>query len=240
MKFPNLFLMMAPGLLVAVAGPCARAQQPPSSPAMQGEAAASARKEPAASPLAPAITYRKVFKGSTPEYFEITVHQDGSGSYDIRQPEDQPNPRTFTVSRDLASRIFQLAAQLHDFDGISLDVQRRIAYLGQKTLRYQAGGEKHEVTYNYTLNAEATQLQQLFEGLGRSEADLQDLQRTMRYDRLGVTDVLERIEDDLNAKALAQPETLLPVLDELAADDRYMAIARQRARSLAESIRNAH
>jgi hypothetical protein len=239
MRFQVLPLIMVFTLTAALAGPCVHAQQP-APPRTQAGASPSGGTGSAASPSAAAVTYEKVFKGSTPEYFEITVRQNGSGSYDIRQLEDQPNLQTFTTSPSLAARIFQLAMQLHDFDGISLDVQRRIAYLGQKMLRYEAGGEKHEVTYNYTLNVDATQLQQLFEGLGREQLDLQDLRRTMRYDRLGVTDVLERIEDDINTKSLAQPETLLPVLDELAADDRYMGIARQRARSLAESIRNPH
>jgi hypothetical protein len=228
MRFSKVFWMMVASALTALAGNCVNAQQPVPPRTQAGV------------PTSATITYQKTFKGSTPEYFEIIVRQDGSGSYDIRQLEDQPNPQVFTVSPNLAARIFQLATALHDFDGVALDVQRRIAYLGQKTLRYESGGEKHEVSYNYTLNADATQLQQLFEGLGREQLDLQDLRRTMRYDRLGVIDVLQRIEEDLNAKALAQPETLLPALDELAADDRYMAIARQRARSLAESIRNAH
>jgi hypothetical protein len=239
MKPHGLPLVAVLSALATLAGTRVNAQQLPQ-PAMQPGISKSAVSGSSALPSSAAITYQKIFKGSTPEYIEITIHSDGSGSYDIRQLEDQANPQTLTVSQSLTTRIFQLATQLHDFGGLSLDVQRRIAYLGQKTLRYEAGGEKHEVTYNYTLNADATQLQQLFEGLGREEMDLQDLQRTMRYDRLGVADVLERIEEDLNTKTLAQPETLLPVLDELAADDRYMGIARQRARSISQSIRNAH
>jgi hypothetical protein len=187
-----------------------------------------------------AITYQKVFKGSVPEFTEIVLRQDGSSTFDIRQLDEQAAPQPFTVSASLVAEAFRLAALLHDFDGVQLDVPRRIAYLGQKTFRYQQGSEKHEVVYNYTLNTDAAQLQQLFEGLAREQSDLQELQRTMRYDRLGVNEVLQRIEDDMGTNSLPAAEALLPVLDQLASDDRYMEIARQRARTLAERIRNPH
>lgn len=187
-----------------------------------------------------AITYSKTFKGSIPEFVEITVHQNGSGTWDIRQLDENAAPQPFDINASLASEIFRLAALLHNFDGIDLDAQRRIAYLGQKTFRYEQGARKQEVTYNYTLNEDAAALQQIFEGLGREELDVQDLQRTMRYDHLGVNEVLRRIETDVNANAIPAPENLLPVLDQVSSDERYMEIARKHAQVLAQRLRAAH
>jgi hypothetical protein len=62
----------------------------------------------------------------------------------------------------------------------------------------------------------------------------------MRYDRLGVNDVLLQIERDYDHKLLPQPEALLPALDQLASDTHYIDIARERARKLAASIRSQH
>jgi hypothetical protein len=190
-----------------------------------------------ASPSVPAITYEKTFKGSVPEYVEITVRRDGGGTWDIRQLDENAAPQMLTVSAPLTAEIFRLAGQLHDFAGIDLDAQRRIAYLGKKTFRYEQGPNKQEVTYNYTLNEDAAELQRIFEGLGREEGDIQDLRRVMRYDRLGVSDVLLRIESDVNANAIPAPENLTPVLDEISSDQRYMEIARQRAQSLSQRLR---
>ena len=185
------------------------------------------------------ITFTKVFKQSYPEYVEIKISETGAATYDIRQLDEQPAPQPFQVSHVLVDKVFQLAAQLHHFEGLDLDVHRRIASLGQKTFRYEKGGEVHETVFNYTLDATATQLLDIFEGLGRQQVDLDNLQRSMRYDRLGVNDALMRIEADYNGKLFPEPERLLPTLDQLAADDKYLDIARQRARSLAGRIRNS-
>ena len=186
------------------------------------------------------ITFRKVFKTSYPEFVEIKVTDAGSGTYDIRQLDEEANPQPLEVGTALAQRIFQLAAALHDFQGVDIDVHRRIANLGQKTFRYEKGGEAHEVTFNYTLNDSASQLLDIFEGIAREETDLSDLRRTTRYDRLGVNDVLLQVESDYSKKLLPEPSRLLPTLDEIAGDQKIVDIARERARALAGRIRASH
>jgi hypothetical protein len=187
---------------------------------------------------APTITYRKVFKSSYPEFVEIKLNESGHGTFDMRQLDEEANPQPFEVNASLAARIFALAAKLHNFQGVDLDVHRRIANLGEKTLKYDKGAETHEVKFNYTLDDSAGQLMAIFEGLARQATDLSDLERTMRYDRLGVNDVLQQIEQDYNNKQFPEPERMLPALDQLAADDKFIDIARQRARTLAGKIRS--
>ena len=200
---------------------------------------AQASAEPADNPAAE-ITFRKVFKTSYPEFVEIKINQGGSGTYDIRQLDEDSNPQPFEVSVPLTERIFALATKLNNFHNVDLEVHRRLANLGAKTLLYQKGAEKYETDFNYTLDDNATQLVNIFEGLARQTTDLSDLVRTMRYDRLGVNDVLLQIERDYNNKLLPEPERLLPTLDQLGADEKFIDIARARARNLATRIRAAH
>jgi hypothetical protein len=185
------------------------------------------------------ITFRKIFKSSYPEFVEIKLNENGSATYDMRQLDEPSSPVAFEVSAPLVQKIFGLAAKLHNFQGVDLEVHRRIANLGEKTLRYEKAGETHEVKFNYTLDDSATQLLNLFEGLSRQENDLSTLVRVMRYDRLGVNDAVGQLETDFNNKLLPEPERLLPALDQVAADDTYLDIARQRARILASKIRTA-
>ena len=187
----------------------------------------------------PTIIYRKVFKSSYPEYVQIKVSQNGAATYDIRQLDEESEPVAFQVNAPLAQRIFDLASKLHNFQGADLDIHRRIANLGEKTFQYTKGSEIHEVKFNYTLDDSATQLLNIFEGLARQESDLSNLQRVMRYDHLGVNDALVQIEADYNSKTLPEPERLLSALDQVSADDKFIDIARQRARTLAGRIRNS-
>jgi hypothetical protein len=183
------------------------------------------------------ITYRRVFKGSSPEFIEIKVSEDGTASYDIRQSSEDADPQPFQVGAPVQARIFALAAELHNFDAVDLDVHRRVADLGQKTLRYEKSGQVHETRFNYTINHSATQLQTIFEGLAQQLEDRDLLQRRLRYDRLGVNDALAQFELHLSQRILPEPERLLPVLDSIASDSKLVDVARQRARALAERIR---
>jgi hypothetical protein len=194
----------------------------------------------AAPPDGPAIIYRKVFKTSYPEYVQIKVSQNGAATYDIRQLDEESEPVAFEINPPLVQHVFDLASKLHNFQGVDLDIHRRIANLGEKTFVYTKGTESHEVKFNYTLDENATQLLNIFEGLARQESDLSNLQRVMRYDRLGVNDALIQIEADYNTKAFPEPERLLAALDQVSADDKFIDIARQRARTLASRIRNSH
>ena len=191
----------------------------------------------AGSPSGATITYRKIFKSSYPEFVEIKVNDSGSGTFDIRQLNEESNPRTLQIDAPIVQTIFDLAGKLHNFDGLDLEMHRRIANLGEKTFDYQRGSEAHHVTFNYTLNRDAAQLLEIFEGIVRQQSDLADLDRTTRYDPLGVNDVILQIEKDFNANLLPEPRQFLPLLDRVAADQHFIDIARDRARKLASRIR---
>ncbi|MGB7468556.1 MAG: hypothetical protein WBW58_04240, partial [Candidatus Acidiferrum sp.] len=118
-------------------------------------------------PPAPAqLSYRRIFKSSSPEFIEIIVHDDtNAATFEIRQLDEEPGALPFEVGAPLREKMFELAAQLNHFQGLDLDVHRRIANLGEKTFRWQQGAESHETKFNYTVNTAAAQLMQIFEGL---------------------------------------------------------------------------
>lgn len=207
--------------------------------AAHAQKAAARSAAPAAAPVAagPTITFQKVFKSSYPEFVEIKVSQSGTGTCDIRQLDEEPSPQSFEIGAPLVQRIFSLAAKLHDFQGVDLEVHKRLASLGQKTFRYQNGSEDYQVTFNYTLDPTGTELTTLFENLSQQETDLSDLTRTMQYDRLGVNDVVGNIEAHYDDHILPEPTRFLTALDKLASDPTYIDVARERARKLADRIR---
>ncbi|HVB35236.1 MAG TPA: hypothetical protein VNJ52_12815 [Patescibacteria group bacterium] len=186
------------------------------------------------------ITFRKIFKSSSPEFVEIKVDKRGAGTYDIRQIADSPSPQPFQVSAALTAKIFSLAATLHDFSGVQLNARRLIANLGEKTFRFENNGETHQVSFNYTVNSTANQLLTIFEGLSLEDQYLDQLRRSMRYDPLGLDDVLTRLETDLESNAIAEPQALAPVLEQIVSNQRFLDIARDRARQILNSFGEAH
>jgi hypothetical protein len=193
-----------------------------------------------ASPASSGVfTYRRIFKSSTPEFIEIKINENtDTGSYEIRQLDDDAGAMPFDISHSLRAKIFQLIVQLNYFKGADLDVHRKIANLGEKTFRWEAAGQANEVKFNYTINPVASQLLQICEGLARQQELIDLLQRRMKYDRLGVNDALLELESDVSKGVLPEPQRTLPILDQIAGDSRFVEIARQRARALAEKIRH--
>ena len=185
------------------------------------------------------FTYRRVFKSSVPEFIEIKIPESSANaSYEIRQLDEDAGSTPFEVGVGLRAKIFDLAGQLKHFKGLDLDVHRKIANLGEKTFRWEAPGESYEVKFNYTLNTQATHLLQICEGLARQQELLDLLKRRMKYDRLGVNDALLQFESDMSKGVLPEPQRALPLLDQIAGDSRFVEIARQRARALAERVRH--
>jgi hypothetical protein len=188
----------------------------------------------------PRITFQRVFQGSSPEFIEITVRQDSNtATYDIRQMDEDASRMPFDVSDTLRAKIFALAGELHDFQGQDLDVHRKIANLGEKTFRWEQGSVVHETKFNYTLNSAATQLLQIFEGLARQQEHFALLTRRIRYDRLGINDALLQFESDLNRGLMPEPQRLIPLLEQISSDPKFVDIARQRARTLVDRLRRA-
>jgi hypothetical protein len=188
----------------------------------------------------PKLIFRRIFKSSSPEYIEIVVPEDShAATYDIRQLDEDAEATPFEITAGLKARMFEMASQLNHFRGQDLDVHRKIANLGEKTFRWEKGTEANEVKFNYTLNSTATQLLQIFEGLARQQEHVMLLTRRMRYDRLGINDALLQFETDLNHKLLPEPQCALPMLDEIVNDPRFVDVARQRARNLADRIRRS-
>ena len=186
------------------------------------------------------FTYRRIFKSSTPEFIELRVEENSDKAfYEIRQLDEDPGATAFEVTPLLRQKIFELIGQLNYFRGLDLDVHRKIANLGEKTFRWERGSEAHEVKFNYTVNSAAAQLLQICEGLARQEELAEVLQRRIKYDRLGVNDALLELETDLSKGVLPEPQRLLPLLDQIAGDNRFVEIARQRARMLAEKVRHS-
>jgi len=202
---------------------------------VSAQAQASASTPTKVSSQTAKVTFRRVFQGSSPEYIELCIWDDAkTATYEIRQMEDDPGSAPFQIGEALRAKIFGLTAQLHNFQGLDLDVHRKIANLGEKTFRWEQAGVSHETKFNYTLNPAAAQLLQIFEGLARQQEHYELITRRMRYDRLGIYDALLQFESDLNRGLLPEPQRMLPLLEQIANDPKYVDVARKRARALAE------
>jgi hypothetical protein len=192
----------------------------------------------AAEPVAPAgqprIIFSKTFPGSTPPFTQISVEKNGAAEY-REDPKDE-SPLKFQLTEAESSAIFSLADKLDHFSR-PLESGLKVANMGMKTLRFEGDGEPHETKFNYSEDLDAKSLADWFEKIAESERAYIDLERTVRFDKLGVQDAILRIEILRDQKRLIAEKQFLPMLDRVANNESYMRMARSRAAGLAESIR---
>jgi hypothetical protein len=183
----------------------------------------------------PRITFSKSFPGSTPAYVAIEVNRDGSAVYK-ESPKDE-NPIKFKISQENTDAIFALCDKLDHFNK-PFESGLKVAFMGEKTLRYENGTETHQAKFNYSQDEDARAITDWFERISDTQTHYFDLERTIRFDKLGVNKSLLQFEAAMERKRIIAPERFLPLLDRVAKNESYMHMARERAAMLADQLRN--
>lgn len=183
----------------------------------------------------PVVFYSKNFPGSVPAYVSVELSKDGSAVY--KEAPDDQDPVSFKVPAEENTQIFDLVDKLDHFKR-PLESNLKVANMGAKIFRYENGSEKHEVKFNFSLDENAKALLDAFERITETQQLLFMLERSVRFDRLGVNKVLLQVEAAWDRRRLVGPERFLTMLDRVTKNDSYLNIARERAAFLAESFRN--
>lgn len=182
----------------------------------------------------PRIVYTKSFAGSTPAFVSITVERDGRVVY--KEAVDDPHPIKLQLAPADADAIFAVVEKLDRFKR-PLESGLKVANMGQKTLRFEQGTQVHETRFNYTQDPDGVLLADWFERVIETEQLFINLERTVRFDKLGVNQALLRLEAWWDRKRIVAEKQFLPLLDRVRKNESYLHMARQRAAALADAFR---
>ena len=182
----------------------------------------------------PRISFSKSFPGSVPAYFAVTVESTGATSYN--ESEDADNAEKIQLESGLVTEMFELADRLEHFKK-PVESGLKVANMGEKTLRWEAGGDRSQTKFNYSTNEDAKLLSDRFERIAESTRTLLELRRAARHDRLGVNASVLKIQSMWNNKRLVGIAQFLPLLEQVANDEAYIHMARERAAQVADAIR---
>ena len=182
----------------------------------------------------PKIRFSKDFPGSVPAYVAIWVDRSGRGEFSDSPKGEMPMPLQLEPPETTA--IFSLAEKLDDFSK-PLDSGLKVAFTGTKTFRYEDGAVAREVKFNYTQNAHAQLLLDWFERIAETSMHVLNLERSVKFDRLGVDKALLQLQVTVEQNRLAGAGELLPVLDRIVKNQAFFNRARERAAAIADMIR---
>lgn len=182
----------------------------------------------------PRITFSKSFAGSAPAFFAITVERSGAATYN--ESTDPDNAEPLQLEAHATDEMFALADKLEHFRK-PLESNLKVANMGMKTLRWEQGAQASESKFNYTSVEDAKLLSDWFERIGESARLILELRRAIKHDRLGVNDAILSIQTLWKNGRLVGTAQLLPLLDEVAGNEVYIHMARERAAQIADGIR---
>jgi hypothetical protein len=190
----------------------------------------------AAAPLlGQSVFYSKHFPGSLPAYVSVEISKDGSAVY--KEAPDDDNPVGFKMPDAETQEVFALAEKLERFKR-PLESGLKVARMGDKTFRFINGEEKNEVKFNFSLDEDAKLLLDLFERMTETQQLLFMLERSVKFDKLGVNQALLQVEAAWDRKRIVGPERFLPLLDRVSKNGSYLNMARERSGALAAAFRN--
>jgi hypothetical protein len=180
------------------------------------------------------IAYTKVFPGSKPAYVKIVLAKDGALTY--QEEADDPEPITANLRGEESAAMFDLAEKLNHFQ-TPIESGLKVAKTGDKTFRWEQGATSTQAVFNHTNDENARLLHDWFERITESERTMIDLERTYKYDRLGVNEVVLRLDTAWRLKRLVGAPQFIPMLTRIAKNESLLNMARERAADLSDSFK---
>ena len=182
----------------------------------------------------PQAIYSKLFPGSVPEWVQITLAKDGQAVY--TDQKDDPQPLSFTLPLEQTQTIFALAEKLNFFNR-PLESGLPVAKMGEKSFRWVDGAKTFETKFNYTQDLDAQALHDWFERMAETESHRINLERSARFDKLGVNKALLLLQSSWERKRIVAPEQFYKTLERIVKNESYLNIARDRAAFLVNAFR---
>jgi hypothetical protein len=164
---------------------------------------------------------------------EITVNPAGDVVY--KEKPDDDRPVKFKIRSEEASEIFALAEKLDRFRN-NLESGLPVARMGEKTFRWVDEKPGSEQKFNYSTDENCRLLQDWFEKITETEMHLFALERTVRFDKLGVNKTLLQLESSWDRKRLVGAAQFTPWLNRIVKNESFLNMDRERAAKLLETF----
>src|SRR6266566_5987525 len=175
------------------------------------------------------------FPGANPGHYQISVGDNGQGSYrsdgqlDQQSEPADPAPLQFTLSEEVRSQIFDLAQRAHYFTGKVDSGRKNLANTGTKTLSYKNESRNSRATYNYSPVPAIQDLTAVFQNLSTTLEYGRRLNFFRKYQKLALDEDLKRMEALQRENSLGDVQAIAPVLKQIADDQSVITVTRSRA-----------
>jgi hypothetical protein len=193
----------------------------------------------------PTVSFSLTFPGSQPDRYAISVPQNGDATYYsdgklMEGSEADDFKLIFAIAPATRTRIFDLARKAHYFANDVDSKKKNLAFTGTKVLIYNDGQKEQRAAYNYSPVEAVQQLTDLFQNMSTTLEFGRRLEYYHRYQKLALDDEIKRLEEMATQNNLQELSALVPVLQQIAADNTVINPVRARAQRLLLKAGTAH
>jgi hypothetical protein len=183
------------------------------------------------------FVWQKIQSRGVVETYRLELDGSGKGRFLFKRKDAENVETNFQLQSAAVSSLQTLFVQA-DFlnEGKDFVSQRKVADMGMKTILFEVGSRKREVSFNYSEDRVVQQIVTFFENLCQQEQNLLEIELALKYDRLGIPKKLDELEKNLSAKRIVSPERFQVVLDRIYKDESMMHYARVEAKKLLVKI----
>jgi hypothetical protein len=163
----------------------------------------------------------------------VELNPDGSGAVRFKPRETDEVRTEVTLSPMAMERFLSTLIRTRYLAGASnYESKKKVGDLGRKRLSVDIPNGHREASFNYSELKEVRDLVEFLDGLINQEIAVMRLEASLKYQRLAVSDNLEFIAGEIQAKRIVDNERLAMAMERVQNDSKVMDSARETARRL--------
>lgn len=190
-------------------------------------------------PVAEGTRFSYVFENDrfTTPRVEVEFNQQGTGKFRFVRKDGQDIENDLQVTAALAGQVQSLFNELRFLDSQEdYQYKKDFSHLGQIKISLTQGGRERTASFNYTVNDALTRLVDIFRNIATQETRVFELETVRSSDPLSTPAQLRLLDTELRSKRIAEPQRLLPLLQEIKMDESVPLIARNHSERLISFI----
>ncbi|HEX8070315.1 MAG TPA: hypothetical protein VF546_10215 [Pyrinomonadaceae bacterium] len=210
----------------------------PPEPTRAPQTAAAKNAKTDETPAAP----RYFYEFTQPNFYlrHVQIEHDAAGRGQItfeRKADEEPLTEPLQLAPAALQRIAAAWGALHFLDSTEdYQTDRQMAHLGTIRLRQTEGARTRTAEFNWTHNPDAAALMNEYRRVADQQLFVFEIGVARQYQPSDSVKLLKGLESLVERGAISDGPQLLPLLNDLATDERIPLIARNQAAQLAKKI----
>jgi hypothetical protein len=184
--------------------------------------------------------YRYVFENErfTTPRIEVVFGEDGVGKFRFQRKDSPEIINELKISAALLAQVRALFNELRFLDSAEdYQYKKDFSHLGRVTISQTRQGRTRTATFNYTDHQTMSRLVELFRNIATQETRVFEIEVVRATDPISTPAQLRLLESELRSKHIADPQRLMPLLQEIKMDESVPLIARNHAERLLQAIK---